>query len=283
MADSLSQKIQQFYDASSGLWEQIWGEHMHHGYYGEQGRHRKPRRQAQIDLIDKVLAWGKVRDAAQILDVGCGIGGSALVLAERFGGRVTGVTLSPVQAERARERANAVGLGDQVTFRVADALQTPFADQGFDLVWSMESGEHMPDKVAFLRECYRLLKPGGQLLMATWCHRPTESLGGGLTLDEIGHLEILYQVYHLPYVISLPAYGRLAQQVGFTGIRLADWSVAVAPFWDAVIESVFAARCDRRSAADRLAYPAGSSGLRIHARWGFDRGLVRYGLLSAIR
>jgi len=282
MADSLDQKIQQFYDASSGLWEQIWGEHMHHGYYGEQGRHRKPRRQAQIDLINEILAWGQVRQAEHILDVGCGIGGSALVLAECFGGQVTGITLSPVQAARARQRADAVGLGERVTFQVANALQTPFADQGFDLVWSMESGEHMPDKAAFLRECYRLLKPGGQLLMATWCHRPTDSLGGPLTADEKGHLEILYQVYCLPYVISLPAYGTLAHQVGFREIRLADWSVAVAPFWDAVIESALAP--DAIAGLLQAGWPTLQGALALgFMRWGFERGLVRYGLLSAIR
>ena len=56
MANALYGKIQTFYDEASGLWEQIWGEHMHHGYYGPDGRHRKNRRQAQIDLIDECLA-----------------------------------------------------------------------------------------------------------------------------------------------------------------------------------------------------------------------------------
>ena len=78
------QKIAEFYDASSGLWEKIWGEHVHHGYYGSDGTLPKERRQAQIDLIEELLLWSGVNYAENILDVGCGIGGSSLYLSEKF-------------------------------------------------------------------------------------------------------------------------------------------------------------------------------------------------------
>jgi tocopherol O-methyltransferase len=48
MTASLSQRIQQFYDASSGLWEQVWGEHMHHGYYGLDGKRQGDRQQGVV-------------------------------------------------------------------------------------------------------------------------------------------------------------------------------------------------------------------------------------------
>jgi hypothetical protein len=60
MTSTLYQQIQQLYDASSGLWEQVWGEHMHHGYYGPDGNLKKERRQAQIDLIEELLGWAGV-------------------------------------------------------------------------------------------------------------------------------------------------------------------------------------------------------------------------------
>ena len=60
MTSTLYQQIQQLYDASSGLWEQVWGEHMHHGYYGADGHLKKERRQAQIDLIEELLGWAGV-------------------------------------------------------------------------------------------------------------------------------------------------------------------------------------------------------------------------------
>ena len=185
MSNSLYRDIREFYDASSELWESIWGEHMHHGYYGKNGNYRLDRRQAQIDLIEELLLWadctGKSPDGTpqNIVDVGCGIGGSTLHLAQKFGCKATGITLSPVQASRAKERAEEANLSDAVSFEVANALEMPFADDTFDLVWSLESGEHMPDKAKFLSECYRVLKPGGKVDFCYLVPSRNQFLGGG--------------------------------------------------------------------------------------------------------
>lgn len=62
-------------------------------------------------------------------------------------------------------------MGSKVNYQVADALHQPFRDGQFDLIWSMESGEHMPDKAQFISELTRVCKPGGKILIVTWCHR----------------------------------------------------------------------------------------------------------------
>ncbi|MBD2089212.1 methyltransferase domain-containing protein [Microcoleus sp. FACHB-1515] len=276
MTASLQQQIREFYDASSGLWEQIWGEHMHHGYYGATGSDRKDRRQAQIDLIEELLAWGNVSQAENILDVGCGIGGSSLYLAEKFNARATGITLSPVQANRAIDRARTANLSDRTQFLVADALNTPFADNSFDFVWSLESGEHMPDKARFLQECYRVLKPGGTFLMATWCHRSIDQ--APLTADEQNHLNDIYRVYCLPYVISLPQYEAIARSIGFADIRTADWSQAVAPFWNVVIDSALTPSAIWGLLQSGWTTIQAALSLGLMQR-GYDRGLVKFGLL----
>jgi tocopherol O-methyltransferase len=279
---SLQERIRRFYDDSSGLWEQVWGEHMHHGYYGPTGKARKERRQAQADLLEELLQWGNVQQASRILDVGCGIGGSSLELVQRFPAEVVGITLSPVQANRARERAVAANLSDRATFQVADAMTMPFADQSFDLVWSLESGEHMPDKQAFLQECYRVLKPGGKLLLVTWCHRPASPPDPPLTEPERQHLEKIYQVYHLPYVISLPDYAAIAQSLNFQNIQTADWSAAVAPFWDVVIGSAF--NLQVMVGLLKAGWPTIQGALALGLmRRGYRQGLIRFGLLQGIR
>jgi tocopherol O-methyltransferase len=284
MTNTLSQQIQQFYDASSGLWEEIWGEHMHHGYYGRAGNLRLNRRQAQIDLIEELLIWAGLsrgkKSPQNILDIGCGIGGSTLCLAEKFNAVATGITLSPVQVSRAAARAKEVGLQDTVSFQLADALEMPFESDSFDLVWSLESGEHMPDKNKFLQECYRVLQPGGTLIMATWCHRSTDSLAGELTENEREHLEKIYQVYCLPHVISLPEYEEIAQNYGFNNLHADDWSIAVAPFWDLVIDSAITppAIIGLLGAGLPTIKAALSLGLM---RQGYERGLIRFGLITA--
>ena len=274
MTSTLSEQIQQFYDSSSRLWEEVWGEHMHHGYYGADGKIRKDRRQAQIDLIEELLKWANVTEAKQILDVGCGIGGSSLYLAEKFGATATGITLSPVQADRATERARSSGI--TANFQVADALNMPFADNSFDLVWSLESGEHMPDKAKFMQECDRVLKPGGIFLMATWCHRPIDKVP--LTVDDQKRLAEIYRVYFLPYVISLPEYEAIAQNLGLQDIQTADWSTAVAPFWDVVIDSAFtpSALFGLLTSGWTTIQAALSLGTM---QQGYKRGLIKFGLL----
>lgn len=106
-----------------------------------------------------------------MVDVGCGVGGSSRYIAKKFSCQAKGITLSPVQAARANELSQKAGLGERCSFQVADALQQPFADNSFDLVWSMESGEHMPDKQKFVGELARVCAPGGTVIIATWCHR----------------------------------------------------------------------------------------------------------------
>lgn len=280
MTFTLSDRIQQFYDASSGLWEQVWGEHMHHGYYGLDGQRRCDRRQAQIDLIEELLTWSQVQSATQILDVGCGIGGSALYLAQKFQAAVTGITLSPVQAKRATARAQEAGLTSQAQFRVADAMQMPFADQSFDLVWSLESGEHMPDKAQFLQECCRVLRPGGTLIVATWCHRSSAPPHPPLTADEQQLLAQIYRIYHLPYIISLADYAEIAQRLPFHQVRTADWSDAVAPFWDEVIASALNPVVILKILTAGWSTLQGAFALRLMSM-GYRQGLIRYGLLCA--
>ena len=283
MSNNLERDIREFYDASSGLWESIWGEHMHHGYYGRNGNYKLERRQAQIELIEELLLWADCtpeNPPQNIIDVGCGIGGSTLYLAQKFDAWATGITLSPVQASRAKERAAEAGCDDLVSFTVANALDMPFEDNSFDLVWSLESGEHMPDKTKFLQECYRVLKPGGKMIMVTWCHRETDSVAGDLTADEVAHLKEIYRVYCLPYVISLSEYRAIATECGFKNLRSDDWSMAVAPFWDVVIDSAIAPQAIVGLFKSGWQTIQGALSLNLMSR-GYARGLIRFGLICA--
>ena len=285
MSNNLDRDIREFYDASSGLWEQIWGEHMHHGYYGKNGNYKLDRRQAQIELIEELLRWADCNSSnppQNVIDVGCGIGGSTLHIAEKFNCNATGITLSPVQASRAKERAIEAGLEDRVHFEVANALAMPFEDNTFDLVWSLESGEHMPDKAKFLAECYRVLKPGGKMIMATWCHRETDSLAGELTPNETAHLKEIYRVYCLPYVISLSEYRAIASKCGFQNLQADDWSTAVAPFWDIVIDSAMTPQAVVGLLQAGWQTIQGALSLNLMSR-GYARGLIRFGLISGTK
>ncbi|KAL7590785.1 probable tocopherol O-methyltransferase, chloroplastic [Lactuca sativa] len=239
----LKKGIAEFYDESSGMWENIWGEHMHHGFYDtdavvELSDHRA----AQIRMIEQSLLFASVPDdpvkkPKTIVDVGCGIGGSSRYLARKYGAECHGITLSPVQAERAQALAATQGLADKVSFQVADALNQPFPDGKFDLVWSMESGEHMPDKLKFVSELARVAAPGATIIIVTWCHRdllPTEK---SLRPEEEKILNKICSGFFLPAWCSTADYVKLLESISLQDIKAEDWSGNVAPFWPAVIKT----------------------------------------------
>ena len=235
--EQLRSGIANFYDRSSKLWERTWGEHMHHGYYpnGEKKNHV----QAQVDMIDGVLAWAGVdeKKPASVLDVGCGIGGSTRHIVRKYGCTGQGITLSPVQAGRAQQLSDEQGLGGVLGFQVADALRMPFADNSFDLVWSLESGEHMPDKRQFVSELTRVVKPGGRVIIVTWCHRDLEAGEEGLRPREERLLRTINRAFYLPRWCSVADYVGLAGDFGLKGVRTDDWTDDIAQFWPAVIAS----------------------------------------------
>jgi tocopherol O-methyltransferase len=238
----LNDGIATFYDNSTGLWEDMWGDHLHHGYYplDESSGKRKPvsNQQAQIDMIDNVLEWANVREVKNMLDVGCGLGGSSRHVADIYpDASATGITLSPYQAKRGNEISKSKGLGERVRLQVADALYQPFDDASFDLVWSLESGEHMPDKQQFVSELYRVTEKNGRVIIVTWCHRVLEEGEESLREEEERLLARINEAYFLPKWCSVARYKELFEEVGFKDIKTDDWSQEVSPFWGQVIRS----------------------------------------------
>lgn len=109
-----------------------------------------------------LAAAAHLTTADRVLDVGCGIGGPARFLARTFGCSVTGVDLSAEFVEVARDLNRRVGLGDTIDVRRADALDLPFDDAGFDVVWTQHVTMNIADKRALYREFARVLAPAGR-------------------------------------------------------------------------------------------------------------------------
>lgn len=156
----------------------------------------------------QALSFGGVKGAKSMVDVGCGIGGSSRHIARKFGCSSRGITLSPYQAARGNQLAQEQGLADRCSFQVGDALAQPFADGSFDLVWSMESGEHMPDKRQFVSEMARVCAKGGKVIVVTWCHRVLQPGESSLRPEEEELLQRINDAYYLPKWCSVADYER---------------------------------------------------------------------------
>lgn len=280
---TLQEGIADFYDASTGVWVEIWGDHLHHGYYEDNSwRSLKQHREAQVRMIEEVLSWADVssdRAPQAILDVGCGVGGSSRYLQKKYGAKVTGITLSPKQQAQATALSKSQ---PDCTFQVADALKMPFADSSFDLVWSLESGEHMPEKAKFMSEMHRVCKPGGRIILVTWVHRNLEA-NEALTSKEVRLLKRISQAYHLPDWCSMDDYCHIAtEKLGMTGIRSDDWSKFIAPFWSAVIQTALQPRGWWALARGGLETFRGALVMPLMNR-GYRTGTVRFGLMTGCK
>ncbi len=98
-----------------------------------------------------------------VLDVGCGIGGPARYLTRTTGATVTGIDLTAEFCDIARALNRGTGFGDSIDIRQADALDLPFGDATFDVVWTQHVAMNIADKPALYRELRRVLRPGGRL------------------------------------------------------------------------------------------------------------------------
>jgi SAM-dependent methyltransferase len=98
-----------------------------------------------------------------VLDVGCGIGGPGRFLTTRYGCTVTGIDLTSEFVEVARDLNARVGLGDAIDVQVGDALDLPFPDDSFDVVWTQHVSMNIADKAGLYAGISRVLLPGGRL------------------------------------------------------------------------------------------------------------------------
>jgi cyclopropane-fatty-acyl-phospholipid synthase len=118
---------------------------------------------AKRELICRKLA---LKEGERVLDVGCGWGSFVIHAAANHGVRAVGITLSPAQAELARERVAGAGLEDRVEIRVADYRDLGAASEGYDAIASIGMVEHVGANQIdlYARQLAGLLGPGGRLL-----------------------------------------------------------------------------------------------------------------------
>jgi tocopherol O-methyltransferase len=268
----VTREIADFWNKTSTAWQTIWGPHIHHGYFEDHGETPV---EAQEKLIEKLLAPLEISAQDEILDVGCGTGGSSLYLASKYGATVTGITLSQKQVDMATQLAMKARL-ENVSFKVEDALSlTSFCNQSFSVVWSLESCEQFYDKQMFIQQAFRVLKPGGRLMLATWCSGADEY--AGLQAKQYRKLCVSLQ---LPYMPTIDCYARLLQRQGFVVDQALDWSTNVKETWAVGLASL------RTYSFLRIFKMSGWRGLRF-ARQGklmqeaFSQERVRYGVFFA--
>lgn len=127
---------------------------------------------ASIELLKKI----NFKQDALVLDAGCGIGGSSRLLAKQFGCRVTGIDLADKFIQAANFLTQCTGFENKVAFQQGSILDLPFDENTFDAILCQHVLMNIKDKSTTAKEFFRVLKPGGKLIL----HEITK--GGGKTL-----------------------------------------------------------------------------------------------------
>ena len=116
-------------------------------------------RKATLELAREL----NLSESSRVLDVGSGLGGPSRCLAQEFGCHVTGIDLSREYCEVAGMLAKRLGLELLVSYCHGNAVDMPFKDATFDLLWTQHAAMNIADKDTLYREMWRVLKPGGKL------------------------------------------------------------------------------------------------------------------------
>jgi tocopherol O-methyltransferase len=216
-------RVRKHYDRLSFFYRMFWGEHLHHGYFN--GGETEER--AQVQLMEQLAQRAAIPRGATVLDIGCGVGGSAMWLAEQFHCDVTGMTISPVQARMATRRAKSRGLEARVRFEVTDANRWRPVPASFDAIWIMESSEHFPDKKNFFERCVQALNPGGTLAVCAWLRRD-----GPMPPGEQALVSTVAEAMMSASLDSLSSYRAWMAEAGLRVIASEDITARVTPTWD---------------------------------------------------
>lgn len=222
MSEQLANVIK-YYDSTNFEYEHFWSRQslaMHFGFYDNTVNTH----QESLQKMNQVLSeLARISESDHVLDAGCGYGGSAIWLAENIGCTVVGSNIVPYQIKKAKRFAKKSHAADKLQFIQASYLDTGMQDTSFDIIWGLESIVHCNDKGYFLKEAFRLLRPGGRILISEYLLEPNVAV----TQTEKKDVANWLKAWAMPNLLTEEEYKKYLKSAGFEKIEVFDLSEKV--------------------------------------------------------
>lgn len=192
----------------------------HGGLYDEGQRWPFPIWKAQHRMKEKLHARLGLEPGATVLDAGAGSGEVAIFMAGR-GLTVKAIDITPIHVDQARKNVKASGLERNVSVAQQDYESLDnFNDKIFDGAYSMEAFVHADDQAKTLENIYRVLRPGGVLVLHEAYLRSNSTLPGEV-----------FRLWHWPHPLKEGGHEKLLTNAGFKDFSIEDLTEEVLPFW----------------------------------------------------
>ena len=188
-----------------------------------------------IELIEK---FG-LKPGGRVLDVGCGIGGSAFLMKQQFNLEVDAIDLSANMLELAERRLTEAGLAGQVSFANRNCLEIEAKDT-YDGIYSRDVFLHIKEKEQLFARLFRALRPSGKLLFTDYC-----CAEGPFSEDFMQYVN--QRSYHL---CSVSEYQTLIEEAGFEGVEAADVTKQFIDLSEAELKTIQALDIDQNVRED---------------------------------
>jgi tocopherol O-methyltransferase len=234
---SIRAKVRKFYDLGSPLYLDVYGKHIHDGYYIT-GKETKE--EAQENLIKLMAEKARIKKHARILDVGCGMGGSSIWLAENFGAVTTGITISPVQMDIAKKSAQDRKAKSSFLLMNAENMHFPGT---FDVIWVLAAMTHFQHQESFLKSTTNFLNKKGKFIIFDWmlCENTAD-------LQNDQYIKPVSEGMLLASLHPMSAYLKWFMQYGYRVIYSEDITAHTIKTWDVALSVI------KKPAVLKLAY-----------------------------
>ena len=214
-----NQIIANYYNQTQNHYEKWW--HLNDNlslHYGIWDGSTKDFGSALANTNKLMHEYAAAPKAAKVLDAGCGVGGAAIFLAKHHKCMIDGLSLSEKQIDLGQQKVNEAKLNHQIRFHLMDFTQTTFVSGSYDLIWACESVCHTTDKNDFIREAFRLLRPGGKLVMADFF------LPDSHQKDPKDLIQKWADTWGVPHFSNIHAFKTQLKQAGFKSIKSINYT-----------------------------------------------------------